>query len=191
MRVFLGMSGGVDSTVSAILLKKIGWKVTGVFMNNWSECQREFQKVQSICDTLEIECTQFNFVKEYWNFVFDPFLQDLGRETPNPDVNCNQFIKFGSFYSKAMEMGADKIAFGHYCRTDGTRLLKSVDSNKDQTYYLSLIDGTVLKDVLFPVGDFYKYQIKSIASDHGLVDIATQKESMGICFVGKKRFNKM
>jgi tRNA-specific 2-thiouridylase len=188
MRVFLGMSGGVDSTVSAMLLKWKGYEVIGVYMTNWTECQREYQKVQSICDRLKIECINFNFVKDYWNFVFDPFLESIQKETPNPDIGCNQFIKFGSFYRKAMDLGADKIAFGHYCRTNGSQLLKSVDSNKDQTYYLSQIDGSILDKVLFPVGHLWKHQVKGIANANGFTEVSNQKESMGICFVGKQKF---
>jgi tRNA-specific 2-thiouridylase len=182
------MSGGVDSTVSAMLLKWKGYEVVGVYMSNWTECQREFQKVQGICDRLNMECLHFNFIKDYWNYVFDPFLESIQKETPNPDVGCNQFIKFGSFYRKSMALGADKIAFGHYCRTNGSQLLKSVDSTKDQTYYLSQIDGSILDKVLFPIGHLWKHQVKGLAMANGFKDVAMQKESMGICFVGKQKF---
>ncbi|KAJ3272003.1 hypothetical protein HDV01_006043 [Terramyces sp. JEL0728] len=201
-KVIVGLSGGVDSTVSALLLKNMGYNVHGVYMKNWDHkyetgnCQDEFPEIQKIANQIGIPIAQFDFTKEYWNYVFDPFLQELmNKNTPNPDISCNQHIKFGLFYERAVkELNADYIAFGHYARTKliggRTHLMKAVDGNKDQTYYLTHIKSSVLEKTLFPVGGLIKPQVKQIAKDNGLEDVAFKKESMGICFIGQRNFNK-
>ncbi|KAJ3322067.1 hypothetical protein HDV06_003668 [Boothiomyces sp. JEL0866] len=171
-------------------------------MKNWDHkyetgnCQDEFPEIQKIANQIGISVAQFDFTKEYWTFVFDPFLQELmNKNTPNPDVSCNQYIKFGLFYEKAVkELKADYIAFGHYASVQNIEgkhhLAKARDTNKDQTYYLTHIKGSVLEKTLFPVGKMYKSDVKLYAKNHGLESVALKKESMGICFIGKRNFNK-
>ncbi|KAJ3308720.1 hypothetical protein HDV04_006209 [Boothiomyces sp. JEL0838] len=201
-RVVVGLSGGVDSTVSALLLKAKGYDVHGVYMKNWDHkyetgnCQDEYPEIERIANRIGIPITKFDFTKEYWTFVFDPFLQELmQKNTPNPDISCNQYIKFGLFYERAVkELNADYIAFGHYAsikRIDGkSYLAKALDKNKDQTYYLSHIKSSVLEKTIFPVGEMLKSDVKLYAKNNGLEDVALKKESMGICFIGKRNFNK-
>ncbi|KAI9098168.1 tRNA methyl transferase [Phlyctochytrium arcticum] len=198
------MSGGVDSSVSAHLLLQQGYHVTGVFMRNWDErdergvCPSEddWRDVQRVCKQLNISCQRVDFCKEYWINVFDHFITDLARgHTPNPDIACNQAIKFGAFFDRfaAGNEGADYIATGHYARVqrqnDGSvHLVRAVDPVKDQTYYLSTVPEASLTRTLFPIGGYHKSDIKRIARDNGLEAIADRRESMGICFIGKRDF---
>ncbi|MEG2457851.1 MAG: tRNA 2-thiouridine(34) synthase MnmA [Bacilli bacterium] len=203
MRVVVGMSGGVDSSVAAYLLLKEGYDVVGLFMKNWDSninsdkegivdgiCPQEQDYIDAkrVCDKLNIPLYRTDFIKEYWDDVFSYFLNELklGR-TPNPDIMCNKYIKFDAFIKEAKKLGADKVATGHYARIVGNKLLRGIDLNKDQTYFLSQVNIEVLKDVLFPVGNYYKKDIKSIAQEIGL-DIYNKKESMGICFIGERHY---
>lgn len=203
-RVALGMSGGVDSTVSALFLKQLGYNVVGVFMRNWDEkeetgvctSQQEYESVQRICEHLQIPCHRVDFVREYWHEVFAELI--AGYEcglTPNPDILCNHAIKFRAFLHHADSLGAHYVSTGHYARraydpTNNThRLVQAVDRNKCQTYFLAGIPQAALSRVLFPVGSLLKGQVKDIARASGLAQVAEQKESMGICFVGKRKFS--
>lgn len=203
--VVLGLSGGVDSSVSAALLKEQGLKVTALFMKNWEEDDTESycaaaqdrEDAQKVCDLLGIELKTINFAAEYWDRVFENFLAEYkaGR-TPNPDILCNKEIKFKAFFDYACRiLKADFIATGHYALRsfddpDGrVRLLRSLDENKDQSYFLHAIDGRVLPRVLFPVGHLHKPQVREIAENLGLAT-ARKKDSTGICFIGEKRFHQ-
>ncbi len=198
--VVVGMSGGVDSSVTALLLKEQGYRVIGLFMKNWEEdnddgvCQstEDYEDVIRVCKQLDIPYYSVNFVKEYWERVFSRSLEDFRAGlTPNPDVLCNREIKFDLFLKKALELGADFLATGHYCRNvdvEGTPCLaKGVDGNKDQSYFLYTIKSAILEKVLFPLGDMPKSEVRRIAKEHGLAT-AEKKDSTGICFVGKRDF---
>ncbi len=191
--VFVGMSGGVDSSVSALLLQKQGYKVVGVYMKNWStdlpgmKCPwaEDLADAKRVAVKLGIEFLVFDFEKEYKERVVDYMLAEFKKgNTPNPDIMCNQEIKFKLFYEKAMEMGADFIATGHYARENNGKLLRAVDENKDQTYFLYRISKDSLKHTLFPIGEMKKPEVKKLAQDNGLHN-AYKKESMGVCFVGE------
>ncbi|KAI9004710.1 5-methylaminomethyl-2-thiouridylate-methyltransferase [Gaertneriomyces semiglobifer] len=198
------MSGGVDSSVSALLLQRDGYHVEGVYMRNWDErdekgicpSDQDFNDVQEVCRTLDIPCQKVDFSKEYWINVFEDFIAevDAGR-TPNPDVSCNREIKFGAFFEKYVgEDGkrADFIATGHYaqiCRNGVTQLIRGVDRNKDQTYYLYNVSHRALQRTIFPIGHLLKSHVKRIAQEHGL-HVARKAESMGICFVGKRKYGE-
>ncbi len=195
--VVLGMSGGVDSSVCAVLLKEQGYQVIGLFMKNWDEldengncnASKEYEDVVSVCKKLDIPHYSINFVKEYKEKVFDEFLIDFQKGlTPNPDVLCNREIKFKVFFEKAMELGADFVATGHYCQRDENgNLLKGLDPGKDQSYFLYAVKSDVLKKVLFPIGNLQKKEVRKIARDY---DLKTQdkKDSTGICFIGERNF---
>lgn len=199
--VVIGMSGGVDSSVSALLLKQQGYRVIGMFMKNWEEqddsgqCKSalEYEDVIRVCEQLDIPYYSVNFVKEYWDHVFAHFLEDFRRGfTPNPDTLCNREIKFKALLDKALELGADFLATGHYCQTgthsDGSRLLlRGRDPGKDQTYFLYGVNEKALHKVLFPVGGMLKSEVRAIARQHGLTT-AEKKDSTGICFIGKRDF---
>lgn len=192
--VVVGMSGGVDSSVSALLLKQQGYRVIGLFMKNWEEegpCQatREFEDVVRVCETLDIPYYSVNFAGEYRESVFAQFLADYKAGlTPNPDVLCNREIKFKVFLDKAMSLGADFLATGHYCRLDEqSRLLKGVDPEKDQSYFLHAVKQEALKKVLFPIGHLPKKEVRRLAREGGLAT-AEKKDSTGICFIGKRDF---
>ena len=202
-RVVLGMSGGVDSSVAAILLKEQGYEVIGVFMKNWDEedengvcmADEDYKDVVSVAEQLGIPYYSINFVKEYWERVFEYFLSEyrLAR-TPNPDVMCNKEIKFKAFLEYAEKLGADYIATGHYARLiedkDGQKvMLKGLDDNKDQTYFLSGLTQKQLEKVLFPLGDYKKSEIREIAQKYDL-KTANKKDSTGICFIGERNFNE-
>lgn len=201
-RVIVGMSGGVDSSVSALLLQQQGYDVSGLFMKNWEEedegsyCHsaRDYRDVRSVCADLEIPLFARNFARQYWDNVFTYFLDEYraGR-TPNPDVMCNKEIKFKVFLQHALELGADYIATGHYARTelrDGYhRLLKPRDLNKDQTYFLYTLGQDELKHTLFPLHDIDKPQVRAIASANNLITHA-KKDSTGICFIGEQDFKE-
>ena len=191
--VYVGMSGGVDSSLSAVLLKEQGYHVVGVYMKNWSrdlpgmKCPwaEDLADAKRVAVRLGIDFKVFDFETEYKQKVVDYMLSEFenGR-TPNPDIMCNQEIKFKLFYETAMEDGADMIATGHYARTDGKNLLKAVDENKDQTYFLYRISKEAIAHTIFQVGGMLKPDVKKLAAEKGLEN-AYKKESMGVCFVGE------
>ncbi|MES2274103.1 MAG: tRNA 2-thiouridine(34) synthase MnmA [Chlamydiota bacterium] len=195
--VVVGMSGGVDSSVSALLLKNLGYRVIGLFMKNWEEtdaagvCQssREYEDVVRVCNQLEIPYYSVNFVEEYRQSVFTQFLADYEAGlTPNPDILCNREIKFKVFLEKAMSLGADFLATGHYCRLDEKkRLLKGSDPEKDQSYFLHAVEPNAFQKVLFPVGHLTKKEVREIARANHLAT-SEKKDSTGICFIGKRDF---
>ena len=197
MRVVVGMSGGVDSAVSALLLKRAGYDVIGVFMKNWEEkdedgvCTSEgdWRDVQQVCEQIDIPYYSVNFAKQYWDRVFTLFLNEYkaGR-TPNPDVLCNREIKFKAFLDFAMQLGAEKIATGHFVQTNEQgQLLKGVDPNKEQSYFLYMLHQQQLKKAIFPVGGMTKAEVREIALQNGL-PVAKKKDSTGICFIGERHF---
>ena len=197
MRVVVGMSGGVDSAVSALLLKRAGYDVVGVFMKNWEEkdedgvctSENDWKDVQNVCDKIDIPYYSVNFAKEYWDRVFTLFLNEYkaGR-TPNPDVLCNREIKFKAFLDFAMQLGAEKIATGHFVQTnDAGHLLKGIDPNKEQSYFLYMLHQHQLKKAIFPVGGMTKQRVREIAVQEGLA-VARKKDSTGICFIGERQF---
>ncbi len=199
--VVVGMSGGVDSSVAALLLKQQGYNVIGLYMLNWEEenaqgsctAETDFADVQRVCATLDIPYYSVNFSKQYYDRVFEYFLSEYkaGR-TPNPDVLCNREIKFGPFREYALSMGADCIATGHYCgieHGERHRLLKAKDAGKDQTYFLNQVRESQLNNVLFPLSDLTKNEVRDIAEKHGLTT-AEKKDSTGICFIGERNFRK-
>ncbi len=200
--VVVGMSGGVDSSVAAALLKEQGYNVIGLFMNNWQEddedgcctAAADWEDVKRVCTMLDIPYYSVDFSKEYLERVFSYFLEEYKKgRTPNPDVLCNREIKFGPFLEYAKKLGADHIATGHYASTrkeDGkTYLLKALDDNKDQTYFLNQLSQSHLKDVLFPLGDMVKSDVRKIASKYNL-STASKKDSTGICFIGERKFKE-
>lgn len=205
MKVVVGMSGGVDSAVSAYLLDKEGYEVIGLFMKNWDSninsdpegitdgiCPQEqdFIDAKKVCDYIGIPLYRVDFIKEYWDSVFAYFLEELKKgRTPNPDIMCNKYIKFDLFKKEAKKLGADLIATGHYARHVGNKILRGVDNNKDQTYFLSQVKAEEFKDVLFPVGDLTKDEVRKIATDVGL-PVADKKDSTGICFIGERHYQK-
>ena len=201
-KVVIGMSGGVDSSVAALLLKEQGYDVIGLFMQNWDEtdengcctAEEDYADVRRVCSLIDIPYYTVNFAKEYMDRVFSYFLAEYkaGR-TPNPDVLCNREIKFGPFLDEAKKLGADYIATGHYCKIsheNGVHLLqKAKDQNKDQTYFLNQLSQNQLADVLFPLQDMEKPEIRKIALEKGLAT-AKKKDSTGICFIGERNFRK-
>lgn len=197
MRVVVGMSGGVDSAVSALLLKRQGCDVLGVFMKNWEEKDEEgvctseadWKDVQHVCELIGIPYYAVNFTKEYWDRVFTLFLKEYkaGR-TPNPDVLCNREIKFKAFLDFALQLGAEKIATGHFVRTNAQgQLLKGTDPAKEQSYFLYMLHRRQLEKAIFPVGAMTKQQVRQIAEEAGL-PVAKKKDSTGICFIGERQF---
>ena len=200
-KVIVGMSGGVDSSVSALLLLEQGYQVEGLFMKNWDEddgteyctAKEDLADAQAVCDKLGITLHTANFAAEYWDNVFEHFLAEYqaGR-TPNPDILCNREIKFKVFLDYAEMLGADKIATGHYVRggvREGrARLLKGIDTNKDQSYFLHAVPEAAIARTLFPVGELEKPEVRALAEQHGLVT-ARKKDSTGICFIGERRFS--
>ena len=209
-QVACAISGGVDSAVAALLLKRKGFSVCGVFMRNWDIANetgvcivdQDREDAKYVCDYLQIPFVEVNFVKEYWNDVFSRMVQGYESGlTPNPDVLCNKYIKFGHLYHYAMtELKMDAVATGHYARNSygqflentknctHAQLLQSVDQKKDQTLFLCNISRNTLQNTMFPIGGFYKTQVKEIATESGLIKIAKKKESMGICFIGSRNF---
>lgn len=212
-RVIVGLSGGVDSAVSAYLLKKQGYDVIGVFMKNWDSqlnndvlgnpdndapyCPQEedFKDAKKVADTLGIEIHRVDFIKEYWDHVFTYFIDEYKKgRTPNPDILCNKHIKFKAFLDYAKTLGADYIATGHYARVehhpDGESImLKGLDHNKDQTYFLCQLSQEQLKTTLFPLGELEKPEVRKIAHEINL-PVADKKDSTGICFIGERDFRE-
>ncbi|MCT2537655.1 tRNA 2-thiouridine(34) synthase MnmA [Aquibacillus koreensis] len=201
-RVVVGMSGGVDSSVTALLLKQQGYDVVGIFMKNWDDTDEngvctateDFEDVVRVCNQLDIPYYAVNFEKQYWNKVFTYFLDEYkaGR-TPNPDVMCNKEIKFKAFLEHALSLGADYLATGHYAQVrevNGTyEMIRGVDDNKDQTYFLNQLSQDVLAKVMFPLGHLPKKEVRRIAKEHDLAT-ATKKDSTGICFIGERNFKE-
>ncbi|MCY3975329.1 MAG: tRNA 2-thiouridine(34) synthase MnmA [Simkaniaceae bacterium] len=196
MKVAVALSGGVDSALSARLLKEAGHDVFALFMHNWDErdpdrgcvAAYDFEDVVAVCDILRIPYYSLNFTKEYRERVFSRFLDVLkGGQTPNPDVLCNKEIKFRLLYEKALSMGADALATGHYCRTVDGRLFKGKDPGKDQSYFLYALRSSVLRRVLFPVGHLHKKEVRRMAKEAGL-PVCDKKDSTGICFIGERNF---
>ena len=215
MKVVIGMSGGVDSSVAAYILKKQGYEVIGLFMRNWDASinndimgnptlnnnicpqEQDYNDALEVCNKLDIPLHRIDFVKEYWDYVFTYFLDELKKgRTPNPDIMCNKYIKFDLFIKEAKRLGADYIATGHYARYDGKNLLRAIDDNKDQTYFLSQVTKEQLKNVLFPIGEERKEiaeakytEVRKIAEEIGL-STAKKKDSTGICFIGERNFKQ-
>jgi tRNA-specific 2-thiouridylase len=206
-KVIIGMSGGVDSSVAALLLLEQGYQVEGLFMKNWEEDDTEeyctatedLADAQSVSDALGIKLHTVNFSGEYWDKVFEYFLEEYrsGR-TPNPDIMCNKEIKFKAFLEYALELGADYIATGHYARIDRSvsqskdtilKMLKGVDDNKDQTYFLYTLQQNQLAKSLFPIGELEKSKVRELAQKAGF-DTANKKDSTGICFIGERKFTE-
>ena len=206
-KVVIGMSGGVDSSVAAIMLQKQGYEVIGLFMRNWDSfadgevegapttdegiCPQEvdYNDAKKVCDKLGIPLYRKDFIKEYWDYVFTYFLDELKKgRTPNPDIMCNKYIKFDQFAKEAEKLGADYIATGHYCRVKDGQLMRAKDDNKDQSYFLSQVSKKQLKNVLFPIGDMIKPDVRKIAEEYDLVT-AKKKDSTGICFIGERNFS--
>lgn len=200
-RVVLGMSGGVDSSVSAVLLKEQGYEVVGIFMKNWDEkddsgvctATQDYEDVRKVADQLGIPYYTVNFEKQYWDNVFSYFLDEYKKgRTPNPDVMCNQEIKFNAFLDYALKLEADYIAMGHYAQVvekDGQFLLmRGADENKDQTYFLSRIGQKALSRTLFPIGHLPKQKVREIAEKNDLFT-AKKKDSTGVCFIGERDFD--
>ncbi|CAM3935948.1 tRNA 2-thiouridine(34) synthase MnmA [Mesobacillus thioparans] len=201
-RVVVGMSGGVDSSVAALVLKEQGYDVIGIFMKNWDDTDEngvctateDYEDVIRVCNQIGIPYYAVNFEKQYWDKVFTYFLDEYkaGR-TPNPDVMCNKEIKFKAFLEHAINLGADYLATGHYARVedrDGERkMLRGLDENKDQTYFLNQLNQSQLEKVLFPIGDMEKSRVRELAKEANLAT-ATKKDSTGICFIGERNFKE-
>lgn len=207
-KVVVGLSGGVDSAVCVIILQRQGYEVEGMFMRNWdsllnndvlgnphtmdSVCPQEVDYMDAVrvSEKLGIKLHRVDFVEEYWNNVFKYFLDEYkAYRTPNPDILCNKEIKFKAFLNKAMEMGYDYIAMGHYARIthDPLKIYKGKDHNKDQTYFLSQLTKEQLNKALFPIGDLTKKEVREIAKEYGL-EVANKKDSTGVCFIGERNF---
>ena len=201
-RVVVGMSGGVDSSVAALLLKEQGYDVIGIFMKNWDEADEfgyctaaeDYEDVRRVCEQIGIPYYTVNFEKEYWDRVFAYFLDEYKKgRTPNPDIICNKEIKFKAFLEHALKLGADYLATGHYAGIDFDggeyRLLRGADPNKDQTYFLCQLNQYQLSKSMFPIGHLLKNEVREIAKDNNLVT-ADKKDSTGICFIGERNFKK-
>lgn len=211
-KVILGLSGGVDSSVALKLLKDANYDVEAMFMRNWDSatnndilgnpdlnddvCPQEvdYQDAVKVASKLNVKLHRIDFIEEYWNTVFKYFLDEYKKgRTPNPDIMCNKYIKFNAFLKEAEKLGADYIAMGHYARVrheaDKSYLLRGVDDNKDQTYFLCMINQKQLRHALFPIGELTKPEVRKIAIDSGLAT-ATKKDSTGICFIGERNFKQ-
>lgn len=211
-KVLLGLSGGVDSAIAGYLLKQQGYNVTGCFMRNWdsianndingnptlngSKCSQEIDYDDAVCTAKEIDIPliRFDFIKEYWDEVFSFFISEYHKgRTPNPDIFCNKYIKFQAFREKALELGYDYIAMGHYAKKvegDGfSYLFKARDKAKDQSYFLAQINEEQLAMSLFPLADITKLQVRELASKLNLT-IAKKKDSTGVCFIGERHFRQ-
>lgn len=212
MKVILGLSGGVDSSVSLKLLKDQGYDVEAMFMRNWDSAlnndilgnpdkdneicpqEKDYMDAIKVSNQLDVVLHRVDFVKEYWDNVFTYFIEEYKKgRTPNPDIMCNKYIKFNAFLNHAKDLGADYIAMGHYARVrhekDKSYLLRGKDSNKDQTYFLSQISQEQLRKSLFPIGELTKTEVRRIAHETNL-ETADKKDSTGICFIGERRFHE-
>ena len=206
--VGVGISGGVDSAVAAYLLKEQGYNVIGLFMRNWDAAlnndiegnptfnenicpqEQDYNDAKALCEKLGIELHRVDFIKEYWDDVFTYFLEELKKgRTPNPDLMCNKYIKFDRFLTEAKKLGADYVATGHYARHVGNKLLRGIDNNKDQSYFLAQVRPEAFKNVLFPVGELTKPEVREIANKLNL-NVANKKDSTGICFIGERNYQK-
>lgn len=200
-KVILGLSGGVDSSVAAFLLKKDGYNVEAVFMKNWEgdddnehcSAESDLSDAQVVAKKLQIPLHTINFAKEYWDNVFSHFLEEYKKgRTPNPDILCNKEIKFKAFYDHALSLGADFIATGHYAQTrennGQTYLIKGLDDSKDQSYFLHAVNQQALSKTLFPIGKYTKREIRQIAKEQDLITF-NKKDSTGICFIGERNFS--
>ena len=213
MKVFVGLSGGVDSAVAAYLLKKAGHDVTAGFMRNWDAAvnddylgnptigndvcpqEQDYHDAKKVADLLGIPLMRIDYVKEYWDDVFSNLVSEYGKgRTPNPDILCNKYIKFDRFHDFAMEKGFDALATGHYAkivkRGEECLLAKASDRNKDQSYFLDQIDKRVLDHVIFPLEDITKPQVREIAHELNLSSVMDKKDSTGICFIGERDFRE-
>lgn len=201
-RVVVGMSGGVDSAVSAVLLKEQGFDVIGLYMSNWKETdeggcctgEQDWTDVKYVCDKIGIPYYSVDFSEQYMDNVFKHFVEEYKKgRTPNPDVLCNREVKFGPFADFARQLGADYIATGHYCRVrhdgDTHYLLRAKDDNKDQTYFLNQVSSHQLRDVIFPLGDLTKPEVRELALKYD-IPVAKKKDSTGICFIGERNFRQ-
>ena len=207
-KVVIGMSGGVDSSVSAILLKEQGYDVIGLFMRNWDSSinndflgnpnldnnicpqEQDYNDALEVCNQIGIPLHRIDFVKEYWDYVFTYFLDELKKgRTPNPDIMCNKYIKFDMIKKEAEKLGADYIATGHYARMKDGNLLRGIDQNKDQTYFLCQLNQKQLQASLFPLGNITKQKVRKIAEELDL-PVAHKKDSTGICFIGERDFKQ-
>ena len=201
-RVIVGMSGGVDSSVTALVLLEQGYEVSGLFMKNWDEddgtefctAKQDLSDAQAVCDSLGIPLSTVNFAAEYWDHVFEVFLSEYSAgRTPNPDILCNKEIKFKAFLDYAQDLGGDLIATGHYSRVNQLggryRLLKGLDGNKDQSYFIYTLGQPQLSRTLFPIGGMEKHKVREIAAKAGF-DNARKRDSTGICFIGERRFKE-
>lgn len=201
-RIVVGMSGGVDSSVTALLLKQQGYDVIGIFMKNWDDtdefgvctAEQDAEDVRRVCEQIDIPYYTVNFEKEYYDKVFAYFLEEYKRgRTPNPDVICNREIKFGEFLNKALDLGANYVATGHYARVVEDagvfKLLRGIDNNKDQTYFLNALNQEQLSKALFPIGHLPKPEVRRIAEEAGLYT-AKKKDSTGVCFIGERNFKE-
>lgn len=207
-KVIVGMSGGVDSAVCALLLKNKGYEVEGLFMRNWDSIinndikgnsnlnniicpqEQDYNDAKKVCDTLGIPLHRIDFIKEYWDYVFKYFLDELKKgRTPNPDIMCNKFIKFDLFIKEAKRLGALYVATGHYAILQNGKLYKAKDENKDQTYFLAQLSNEQLENILFPIGEYTKQEIRKMAEYSNLI-VAKKKDSTGICFIGERNFKK-
>lgn len=200
--IVVGMSGGVDSSVTALLLKQQGYNVIGLFMTNWEEkdddgvctAQADYEDVKRVCTTIGIPYYTVNYAQQYWDNVFEQFLDEYKKgRTPNPDVLCNKEIKFGPFLEQAKKLNADYIATGHYAKVYEKNglfyLAKSKDLNKDQSYFLNQLNQKQLGYTMFPLADIEKPEIRKIAKEYNLVN-ATKKDSTGVCFIGERKFRE-
>ena len=200
-KIIVGMSGGVDSSVTAILLKEQGYDVSGIFMKNWEEdddqnncnSKKDYEDASRIAKKLGIQLSMVNFSDKYWDLVFKRFIDELNDGlTPNPDIYCNQEIKFNYFLNFALSQNCDKVATGHYARINQEKNSYSLnipkDKSKDQTYFLYMLNQEIMKNLMFPLDEIEKSDVKRIAKDYD-ISIFEKKESMGICFIGKKNFS--
>jgi tRNA-specific 2-thiouridylase len=195
-KIIVGMSGGVDSSVAALLLKEQGYSVEGLFMKNWEEddtdsycsASEDIKDAQAVADKLDIKLHTANFAAEYWDNVFTHFLEEYkaGR-TPNPDILCNKEIKFKVCLDYVLQLGADFFATGHYAQNINSHLIKAIDQNKDQTYFIYTLTPDILKKALFPIGHLEKPKVRQIAQEARLIT-HNKKDSTGICFIGERRF---
>ncbi len=196
MRIAVALSGGVDSSVSLLLLKEAGHDVIALFMKNWEDdddpacpAAQDYEDALMICEKLGVSLYAFNFCESYWNNVFSQFIDELKLGfTPNPDILCNREIKFKVLLDKAKELNADLLATGHYAQIQDGQLVRGIDQNKDQTYFLYAIERDVLSKVIFPIGGYEKSVVRDLAKKHDLIT-HDKRDSTGICFIGKRKFS--